>query len=657
MKKFEIVSDYKPSGDQPSAIKKICNGVTKDKENQVLLGVTGSGKTFTIANVINQLQKPSLVFAPNKILAAQLYSEMKSFFPNNCVEYFVSYYDYYTPEAYVPRTDTYIEKESSINEQIDRMRHSATRALLERPDTIVVASVSCIYGIGSVQSYSSMTFKIKKNSVFDLDEVKKKLVELQYKRNDTIHIRGTFRNRGDILEIFPSHYEDKSWRISFYGDEIESIDEFDPFLGTISKNLEEITIYANSHYVTPKPSLNRAIEKIRTELAERIKYFESKKLYIEAQRIEQRTNFDLEMIAATGSCSGIENYSRHLSGRKEGQPPPTLFEYLPEGSLIFIDESHVTIPQIKGMFKGDRSRKETLSNFGFRLPSCKDNRPLMFEEWEKFKGKTIYVSATPGEYELNKTNGVFIEQVVRPTGLVDPICEVRKASNQIEDVIEECRKIKKKNLRVLITTLTKKDAEKITDFLNENDIDSKYMHSDIDTLERIELIKGLRIGQFDVLVGINLLREGLDIPECGLVAILDADKEGYLRSHVSLIQTIGRAARNISGRAILYADFKTKSIEMALDETTRRRVKQLNFNKINGIKPKSTTRKIEESIENSDNKKNKIQNNQLDEVKTIEQLKKEMLDYAENLDFEKAASIRDKIKSLEKEELGINENI
>ena len=657
MKKFEIVSDYKPSGDQPSAIKKICNGVTKDKENQVLLGVTGSGKTFTIANVINQLQKPSLVFAPNKILAAQLYSEMKSFFPNNCVEYFVSYYDYYTPEAYVPRTDTYIEKESSINEQIDRMRHSATRALLERPDTIVVASVSCIYGIGSVQSYSSMTFKIKKNSVFDLDEVKKKLVELQYKRNDTIHIRGTFRNRGDILEIFPSHYEDKSWRISFYGDEIESIDEFDPFLGTISKNLEEITIYANSHYVTPKPSLNRAIEKIRTELAERIKYFESKKLYIEAQRIEQRTNFDLEMIAATGSCSGIENYSRHLSGRKEGQPPPTLFEYLPEGSLIFIDESHVTIPQIKGMFKGDRSRKETLSNFGFRLPSCKDNRPLMFEEWEKFKGKTIYVSATPGEYELNKTNGVFIEQVVRPTGLVDPICEVRKASNQIEDVIEECRKIKKKNLRVLITTLTKKDAEKITDFLNENDIDSKYMHSDIDTLERIELIKGLRIGQFDVLVGINLLREGLDIPECGLVAILDADKEGYLRSHVSLIQTIGRAARNISGRAILYADFKTKSIEMALDETTRRRVKQLKFNKINGIKPKSTTRKIEESIENSDNKKNKIQNNQLDEVKTIEQLKKEMLDYAENLDFEKAASIRDKIKSLEKEELGINENI
>ena len=657
MKKFEIISDYKPSGDQPFAIKKICDGINKDEENQVLLGVTGSGKTFTIANVINQLQKPSLVFAPNKILAAQLYSEMKSFFPKNCVEYFVSYYDYYTPEAYVPRTDTYIEKESAINEQIDRMRHSATRALLERPDTIVVASVSCIYGIGSVQSYSSMTFKIKKNSIFDLDEVKKKLVELQYKRNDTIHTRGTFRNRGDILEIFPSHYEDKSWRISFYGDEIESIDEFDPFLGTISKNLEEITIYANSHYVTPKPSLNIAIEKIRAELSERIKYFESRKLYIEAQRIEQRTNFDLEMIAATGSCSGIENYSRHLSGRKEGQPPPTLFEYLPKGSLIFIDESHVTIPQIRGMFKGDRSRKETLSNFGFRLPSCKDNRPLMFEEWEKFKGKTVYVSATPGVYELNKTNGIFIEQVVRPTGLVDPICEVRKATNQIEDVIEECRKIKKKNLRVLITTLTKKDAEKITDFLNENEIDSKYMHSDIDTLERIELIKGLRIGQFDVLVGINLLREGLDIPECGLVAILDADKEGYLRSHVSLIQTIGRAARNINGRAILYADFKTKSIEMALDETTRRRIKQLNFNKDNGIQPKSTTRKIEESIESPDNKKNKIKNNLLDQEKTIDELKKEMLNYAENLDFENAALIRDKIKLLEKKELGINENI
>ena len=655
MKKFQIQSSYIPSGDQPEAINKICEGIKNNMQNQVLLGVTGSGKTFTIANVINQIQKPALVFAPNKILAAQLYSEMKGFFPKNCVEYFVSYYDYYTPEAYVPRSDTYIEKESSINEQIDRMRHSATRALIERPDTIVVASVSCIYGIGSVQSYSSMTFKIKKDTSCDLDHLKKKLVELQYKRNDNIHIRGTFRNRGDILEIFPSHLEDRSWRISFFGDTIESIDEFDPFLGTISKNLNEVTIYANSHYVTPKPSLTLAIKKIREELKERIKYFESQKLYIEAQRIEQRTNFDLEMITATGSCSGIENYSRHLSGRKEGEPPPTLFEYLPKDTVIFIDESHVTIPQIRGMFKGDRSRKETLSTYGFRLPSCKDNRPLMFEEWEKFKGRTVYVSATPGEYELNKTNGVFVEQVVRPTGLVDPICEIRKASNQIEDVIEECRKIKEKNLRVLITTLTKKDAEKITDFLNENKINARYMHSDIETLERIEIIKDLRIGNFDVLVGINLLREGLDIPECGLVAILDADKEGYLRSQVSLIQTIGRAARNINGRAVLYADFKTKSIEKALEETARRRIKQINFNKINNIKPKSTFRKIEESIEKDKKKKIKYKETDVYKEKNINELKKEMLDYAENLNFEEAAKIRDKIKILEERELGINE--
>ena len=580
--------------------------ITKD---QVLLGVTGSGKTFTMASVIERLQRPSLVFAPNKILAAQLYSEMKSFFPKNCVEYFVSYYDYYTPEAYVPRTDTYIEKESSINEQIDRMRHSATRALLERKDTVVVASVSCIYGIGSVQSYSSMAFKISKGSVYEIEKLKRKLVELQYKRNDNVHVRGTFRNRGDFLEIFPSHLEDKSWRISFFGDKVESIDEFDPFFGVISKSLDEITIFANSHYVTPKPSLNRAIDAIREELKTRIKYFESKKLFIEAQRIEQRTNFDLEMISATGSCSGIENYSRHLSGRKEGQPPPTLFEYLPKDSIIFIDESHVTIPQIKGMFKGDRSRKETLSEHGFRLPSCKDNRPLMFEEWENFKGQTIYVSATPGDYELEKSKGVFIEQVVRPTGLIDPICEVKKATNQIEDVINECKKLSQKKLRVLITTLTKKDAEKITDYLNENEVKAKYMHSDIETLERIELIKNLRIGKFDVLVGINLLREGLDIPECGLVAILDADKEGYLRSHVSLIQTIGRAARNINGRAILYADFKTESISKALEETSRRRIKQIHYNKINNITPRSTSRKIEETIENQGSTKNKKGNN------------------------------------------------
>jgi len=656
MKNFSIESRFSASGDQPSAINSLSSRLEKNIKNQVLLGVTGSGKTFTMASVIERLQRPSLVFAPNKILAAQLYSEMKSFFPKNCVEYFVSYYDYYTPEAYVPRTDTYIEKESSINEQIDRMRHSATRALLERKDTVVVASVSCIYGIGSVQSYSSMAFKINKGSVYEIEKLKRKLVELQYKRNDNVHVRGTFRNRGDFLEIFPSHLEDKSWRISFFGDKVESIDEFDPFLGVISKSLDEITIFANSHYVTPKPSLDRAIDAIREELKKRIKYFESKKLFIEAQRIEQRTNFDLEMISATGSCSGIENYSRHLSGREEGQPPPTLFEYLPKDSIIFIDESHVTIPQIKGMFKGDRSRKETLSEHGFRLPSCKDNRPLKFEEWEKFKGQTIYVSATPGDYELEKSKGVFVEQVVRPTGLIDPICEVKKATNQIEDVINECKKLSQRKLRVLITTLTKKDAEKITDYLNENEVKAKYMHSDIETLERIELIKNLRIGKFDVLVGINLLREGLDIPECGLVAILDADKEGFLRSHVSLIQTIGRAARNINGRAILYADFKTESISKALEETSRRRIKQIHYNKINNITPRSTSRKIEESIENQSSIKNK-KDNSLSEESSIIDLKKKMLEYAENLDFEKAAEIRDKIKILEKKEMGISESL
>ena len=650
---FKLKSSYKPAGDQPAAIENLCKGLNDKFNNQVLLGVTGSGKTFTMANIINELQRPSLIFAPNKILAAQLYSEMKSFFPDNSVEYFVSYYDYYTPEAYVPRTDTYIEKESSINEQIDRMRHSATRSLLENKDTIVVASVSCIYGLGSVQSYSSMVLKINKDKQYDMEKIKRILVELQYKRNDQVHSRGTFRIRGDLLEIFPSHLEDRSWRISFFGDTVETIDEFDPFLGTISDSLEEVTIFANSHYVTPKPSLKNAIDQIRFELEDRIKYFEQKKLFIEAQRIEQRTKFDLEMIAATGSCSGIENYSRHLSGRLSGEPPPTLFEYLPDDVILFIDESHVTIPQIRGMFKGDRSRKTTLSDFGFRLPSCKDNRPLMFEEWEKFKGQTIYVSATPGEYELNSTEGVFVEQIVRPTGLVDPICEVRKASNQVEDVIEECKKVTQKNIRVLITTLTKKNAEMVTEFLNENGVKAQYMHSDIDALERIEIIKNLRIGEFEVLVGINLLREGLDIPECGLVAILDADKEGYLRSQVSLIQTIGRAARNIDGRAIMYADQKTKSILLAIEETSRRRIKQINFNTKNGIIPRSTQRKIEETIQRD----NKLEKNKEIISYSVEELKKKMLEYAENLDFERAAEIRDTITKIEKRSLGIKENI
>ena len=659
-KKFKLESNYNPAGDQPQAIKNLCEGIEKGQNDQVLLGVTGSGKTFTMANVITKLQRPALVFAPNKILAAQLFSEMKSFFPSNSVQYFVSYYDYYTPEAYVPRTDTYIEKESSINEQIDRMRHAATRSLLERKDTIIVASVSCIYGIGSVQSYSSMTFKIKNNESISIDTIKKKLVELQYKRNDNNFIRGSFRNRGDILEIFPAHLDDRAWRISFFSDEIENICEFDPLTGTVFKELDEINIFANSHYVTPRPSLEKAIKSIKVELEERIKFYEKEKKFLEAQRISERTKFDLEMIVATGSCSGIENYSRHLTGRLPGEPPPTLFEYLPNDILLFIDESHVTVPQIRGMYKGDKSRKETLSNYGFRLPSCKDNRPLMFEEWESFKGQTVYVSATPSNWELQKTSGIFIEQVVRPTGLVDPECEIRPAKNQVEDLIYECKKTIEKKNRILVTTLTKRHAEKITEFFNENSINTKYMHSDIDTLERMEIIKSLRLGEFDVLIGINLLREGLDIPECGLVAILDADKEGFLRSHVSLIQTIGRAARNLDSKVILYADHRTDSINKAITETSRRREKQTMYNQENHIIPKSTTRKIIDmeyanpNIKYSNRKLNEVKNtNNL--ANYIKQLREEMLSCAENLDFEKAASIRDEIKKLEKNEIGINE--
>ena len=655
---FKIKSDFLPSGDQPEAIQQLCEGLKQNKNDQVLLGVTGSGKTFTMANVIKNLQRPALIFAPNKTLAAQLYSEMKSFFPENCVEYFVSYYDYYTPEAYVARTDTYIEKESSINEQIDRMRHSATRALLERRDTIIVASVSCIYGIGSVQAYQSMTLKVSKNQELDRDLFKKKLVELQFKRNEQNFLRGTFRNKGDILEIFPSHLEDRSWRISFFGDIVEEITEFDPLTGKIFRNLENITIYANSHYVTPKPSLEKAITRIKEELKNRVEYFQNNNKLLEAQRIEQRTKFDLEMIAATGSCSGIENYSRHLTGRMEGEPPPTLFEYLPDDTIIFIDESHVTIPQIGGMYKGDRSRKENLSEHGFRLPSCKDNRPLMFEEWAKFKGQTIYVSATPGSWELEKTSGIFIEQIVRPTGLTEPNCLIHNAKNQVEDLIEQSKECVKKKLRVLVTTLTKKMAEDLTDYLNESNIKTKYLHSDIDAIERIELIKSLRLGEFDVLVGINLLREGLDIPECGLVAILDADKEGFLRSKVSLIQTIGRAARNINGKVILYADNKTKSIYEAIEETDRRRKKQVEYNKVNNIKPRSTTRKIIDIIEINQEKNSKktlketrlVGNNLSAHIKELKLL---MIENAENLNFEKAAEIRDEIKKLEKDEIGV----
>ena len=658
-KKFDLVSNYKPAGDQPKAINEIVKGLNDGLLNQTLLGVTGSGKTFTMANVIYNLQRPSLIFAPNKTLAAQLYSEMKNFFPKNCVEYFVSYYDYYTPEAYVAKTDTYIEKESSINEQIDRMRHSATRSLLERKDTIIVASVSCIYGIGSVQSYQSMTFKIEKGLEQDRDTIKKKLVELQFKRNEQNFLRGTFRNKGDIIEIFPSHLEDRSWRISFFGDLVEDITEFDPLTGKVFSSLDSVTIFANSHYVTPKPSLEKAIRSIKYELTDRINFFQKHNKLLEAQRIEQRTKFDLEMIVATGSCSGIENYSRHLTGRSEGAPPPTLFEYLPKNTIIFVDESHVTIPQIGGMYKGDRSRKSNLSEHGFRLPSCRDNRPLMFEEWQSFKGQTIYVSATPGPWELEKTSGVFIEQIVRPTGLIEPTCLIREAKNQVEDLIEECKKCIKKNLRVLVTTLTKKMAEDLTDYMNESMIKTKYMHSDIDAIERIELIKELRLGEFDVLIGINLLREGLDIPECGLVAILDADKEGFLRSKVSLIQTIGRAARNIEGRVILYADHKTKSIESAIDETDRRRLKQVEYNKKNKIIPKSTKRKIINILEidkNNNNNIKKSKNNKLvgnNLLQHIKQLKLSMIENAENLNFEKAAEIRDEIKKLQKNEIGL----
>ena len=654
-KKFKIKTDFKPSGDQPDAINHLCKGLKEKKNDQVLLGVTGSGKTFTMANVIEKLQRPALVFAPNKILAAQLFSEMKNFFPNNCVEYFVSYYDYYTPEAYVPRSDTYIEKESAINEQIDRMRHAATRALLERNDTIIVASVSCIYGIGSVKAYSSMVLNLKKDTSLDREKVKLDLVNLQYQRNDINFVRGTFRSRGDIIEIFPAHMQDRAWRLSFFSDTIEEIFEFDPLTGEILGNLEEVTIFANSHYVTPKPSLNKAIESIKVELKERIKFFEKEKKLIESQRIEQRTKFDIEMMVATGSCSGIENYSRHLTGRKEGQPPPTLFEYLPDDTIIFIDESHVTIPQIGAMFKGDRSRKSTLSEFGFRLPSCRDNRPLKFEEWEKFKGQTIYVSATPGPWELQKTKGTFVEQIVRPTGLTEPICQIHPARNQVEDLINECKKVISNNLRVLVTTLTKRMAEDLTEYLSESSVKTKYMHSDIDTIERMEIIRDLRLGEFDVLIGINLLREGLDIPECGLVAILDADKEGFLRSKVSLIQTVGRAARNINGKVILYADKMTKSIKETISETDRRRMKQIEYNKIHNIIPKSTQRKISE-IKDESNISNKSKKTRLigDNLNNhINELKKSMVKYAEDLNFEKAAKIRDDIKKLQNRDIGI----
>jgi excinuclease ABC subunit B len=659
--KFEVVAEYEPAGDQPEAIKEIVSNIKKNENNQVLLGVTGSGKTFTMAKTIEAVQRPALILAPNKTLAAQLYGEMKSFFPNNAVEYFVSYYDYYMPEAYVPKSNTFIEKESSINEQIDRMRHSATRALLERKDVIIVASVSCIYGIGSAETYGNMIVEIVKNQKIGRNELIQKLVELQYKRNDTDFHRGTFRVRGDLVEIFPSHYEDRAWRISLFGDELESICEFDPLTGKKNEDLEKIKVYANSHYVTPRPTLQQAMILIKKELKKRIPEFKAQDKLIEAQRIEERTKFDLEMIQATGSCNGIENYSRYLSGRKEGEPPPTLFEYLPNNALLFVDESHVTIPQLGGMYKGDRSRKTTLSEYGFRLPSCLDNRPLKFEEWETMRPQTLFISATPGSWELDQTKGVFVEQIIRPTGLIDPEVEVRPAKTQIEDLILEARKIIENNYRVLVTTLTKRMAEDLTEYMHENGLKVRYMHSDIDTLERIEILQDLRRGVFDVLIGINLLREGLDIPECALVAILDADKEGFLRSERSLIQTIGRAARNVDSKVILYGDKITKSMQYAINETKRRRLIQEKHNKINGITPQSIKRDINQTLENininEDNvtktkEEYKMVGNNIE--KHLKSLRDKMIKYAEDLNFEEAANIRDEIRKLEKKDLELD---
>ncbi len=664
VKPFRVISDFNPSGDQPEAIDNIVKSLNEGEQEQVLLGVTGSGKTFTMAKVIEKVQKPTLIMAPNKTLAAQLYGEMKNLFPDNAVEYFVSYYDYYTPEAYVPRTDTYIEKESSINEQIDRLRHSATRSLVERRDTIIVASVSCIYGIGSVDAYSSMSFTLDKNQSISREIIIRRLVELLYKRRDMDFRRGSFRAKGDILEIFPSHYEDISWKISMFGDDIESISEVDPLTGEKLGELDQIRIFANSHYVTPKPTIKKAISMIKNDLKKQLEIFEKEKKYLERQRLDERTTFDLEMMETTGSCSGIENYSRYLSGRLPGEPPPTLYEYIPEDSLLFIDESHQTCGQIAGMYKGDFSRKSTLAQYGFRLPSCVDNRPLKREEWDAMRPQTIFVSATPGDYELEKTGGTFVEQVIRPTGLIDPPIEIRPTKHQIDNLIDECKKTIDKGYRVLITTLTKKMAEDLTEYINEEGLKVRYLHSDIDTLERIEIIRDLRLGVFNILVGINLLREGLDIPECALMAILDADKEGYLRSRTSLIQTIGRAARNVDSKVLMYADTITTSMKEAIEETDRRRNKQLQYNKENNITPTSIKKNIQEIIENTaeqDHVTVDIENTKemvgKDLDKHLKTLEKKMNEFASKLEFEDAARLRDEINRLRAKEVGLSNKI
>jgi len=663
--RFVIKSDYEPKGDQPTAIAELVEGIKRNDRTQVLLGVTGSGKTYTMAKVIEATQRPALILAPNKTLAAQLYGEFKSFFPDNAVEYFVSYYDYYQPEAYVPRTDTYIEKDSSINEQIDRMRHSATRALLERDDVIIVASVSCIYGIGSVETYTAMTFALKKGERIDQRQLIADLVALQYKRTQADFTRGTFRVRGDVIDIFPAHYEDRAWRVNLFGDTVENIEEFDPLTGHKQDELEFIKIYANSHYVTPRPTLVQAIKSIKSELKMRLDQLNNQGRLLEAQRLEQRTTFDLEMMEATGSCAGIENYSRYLTGRRPGEPPPTLFEYVPDNALVFADESHVTVPQIGGMFRGDFRRKATLAEYGFRLPSCMDNRPLRFEEWDMMRPQSVAVSATPSGWELNESGGVFVEQVIRPTGLIDPPVDIRPARTQVDDLVGEVRATAQAGYRSLITVLTKRMAEDLTEYLHEQGIRVRYMHSDIDTIERIEIIRDLRLGAFDALVGINLLREGLDIPECALVAILDADKEGFLRSETSLIQTIGRAARNVDGKVILYADQITGSMERAIAETNRRREKQVEYNTLNGITPASIKRSIHD-IMNSVYERDHVlveigDGGMADDVISIghnfeavlSDLETRMREAAADLNFEEAARLRDEVKRLRATELAV----
>ena len=662
---FVLETSFDAAGDQPDAIKELIKGLSDGEQNQVLLGATGTGKTFTMAKVIEETQRPAIILAPNKTLAAQLYGEFKNFFPSNAVEYFVSYYDYYQPEAYVARSDTYIEKESQINEQIDRMRHSATRSLLERDDVIIVASVSCIYGIGSVETYGAMTQDLFLGQAYDQRKVMSDLVAQQYKRNDQAFQRGSFRVRGDSLEVWPAHLEDRSWRMSFFGEELESITEFDPLTGKKTDSFERIRLYANSHYVTPRPTMKQAIAGIKNELKVRLDQLSKESKLLELQRLEQRTNFDLEMLEATGVCSGIENYSRYLTGRAPGEPPPTLFEFMPDNAIVFADESHVSVPQINGMYKGDFRRKSTLAEHGFRLPSCMDNRPLKFEEWDGMRPQSVFVSATPAAWELEQTGGAFIEQVIRPTGLLDPIIEIRPATSQVDDILDEVRKVSADGYRTLITTLTKRMAEDLTEYLHEQGIKVRYMHSEIDTIERIEILRDLRLGAFDVLIGINLLREGLDIPECRFVGILDADKEGFLRSETSLIQTIGRAARNEEGKVIMYADRITGSMERAISETDRRRTKQIAYNSLHNIKPETIKKNVEDILSGlykGDVDLNRV-TAKIDKSVSganlkavLKGLREDMLKAAGNLEFEEAARVRDEIQRLETVELTIAED-